>query len=277
MVKRGSSLVEIMVGLLIMSFALALVGNATIQSAQQMSKNQSVVDTATQARQTLAKMTGDINFADMCLAQYPPNGVSQFVADKTSTVIIRQPNFDGNGDPVAGSYTVVIYRLEDANASEIGPKVVKRYKGQITNGTATQAILDKVLLTNVQAAHFTFTVDELFHGNNSAQTFTLVGTPTGNDTYFTQHVYTGGIDELPAGHATISGNNVNFDQIVANGIPVDVEYQVDPSQIVNTDGGNYASHLAIRLRILPQWRQADQSVKTRSVVLDASAQLGNHS
>ncbi len=254
---------------------MVLILQSTNMAARSLNRVQTDSGVFQRARIAFEQVARDIRNADACLAQYPPTGDPAFVAGELSTLILRRPVFDGDGKAIPNTYDVVIYSFEH-DSSANGPQVLKRYTASIDSGTAGDAVFDSLLGKNLTGQSFICIASESFTANQDQSTFGLTNQAIGSTESFFEQVLIGGRNALDLGRATLSSNQVIFNQGLKGAVPIDVIYHIDPSLATTPEGTNNAKQVHFSMTVRPNWRTVSQEVRSRNLVLSSRIELLNH-
>ncbi|MBS1704893.1 MAG: hypothetical protein JST40_03395 [Armatimonadetes bacterium] len=291
--RRGITLVETAMASAVLLMMGGLIIQGTRLTAKTMSSVKSVAMVSRDANVGFQKIIDDVRKSESLMTQYPVESPI-FVADNVTSVICRQPIADIDGNPIEGSYNIVIYRMELAAD---GTRVVARYKGRMDNGACADPVFDDIVAENVVCFNLRYTVNEMLIGNASTQTFALKGTPIGssevqandgdlvapeggevegegdgeqvgrgnsrllsdlpapavaaiiaNRIPVAAEIMLGTVDALAGEDATFSGKTVAFARIPNWGVPIGVEYQVSPTEAVDSDASSPTTALVLELK-----------------------------
>lgn len=236
------------------------------------------VDTGTgifsEARQGFELLNDDIQRSSGILTQFPPTGAATHSSNGTNTIILRIPRLNAQGDAVAGSWDIVIYRLVPVTG-ETGPFHLERLRASLVGGAPTPVIREQVVARSIANMSFRYIATDTFWGNSTAREFTLRLTPDANTPEHRNTIMVGGRDRASDGNATFVGNRVRFTFPPRNGVAVDVIYNADPAVRIGVDGLNAANSVHTVMRIRTRGNNASHVVSGRTVELSSRAIVRN--
>lgn len=265
--SRGFTLIEISVAMVISTMLVIFLVNLTLQATRLANKSDSNVNVFAKERRAFSSIVQDITRADMVLVQgKSPAGVN-WGTDGTSTLVLRIPRTGGNFD-------YVIYRRE-AQAGVTGPNVLRLYQGTITGGVMSNSRLVDTVAENVRSFSLEYGAIDTFWGDWWTKSYTLRTLPLSPTTNFPITAVVGGSDRLADGYATRNGQIINITYAMKGGVTMDVSYPISPNITANSDGGNAASSVMVKLEVEPVWKDARQADRSKIIVLKSIASLRN--
>ena len=269
------TLIEIMVSCALMGMLVYITVEANVLASRSFQRISDASSSASTGRVGFDRLLEDIRNADAHLFQYPTVGTIYAKSDRTSTIILRSKRFDVNGDVINGQYDVKIYRLEAVTGGD-GPYVLKRYLASVLNPSQPpKPTLDKVVATRVKSLDIRTAATEVFYGDQSTKSFTLIGLPYGSDSLITESVLVGGVNRLLDGYASLSSKKITFIKAPNSAVPIDVTYQVKPDESFQADGSTIANFVVLKMVVQAQWKTATSVVQNRDITLSSRVMLLN--
>lgn len=278
--NRGFTTLEVMVVIGLMSLAVFVLFDVALQASRMAAKVDSRNSTLAKTREGYEMLSRDLRMADRVLAQYPPTGAATFTSRERDTIVLRIPNGDADGNVVANSWTVVIYRLNVPNGAAVTGEDydaeynLERWTATMAGGVNSAATLERVVGRGVCHLSFAYQGIDTYEGDGWRKIYGLEGTPIGNGSGITQSVMVNGVNWLGT-MANIVGTNVEFDWAPRYQTMIDINYRVDPSAPVNAEGGNAAEAVTIRVRGRARWQNREQQGKENKIELNSQVRLLN--
>jgi type II secretory pathway pseudopilin PulG len=272
--KRGVSLVETMAVVSIFAVITFLVLETSLLAGNTFNKVQTTSFVIQGARSNFEKVANDLRLADRCLAYYPTRATPLYSASTNKTLILRIPVFDVNKKPIAGTFSVFIYRLV-ADAGPNGPNVLNLYTASITPTKETTPVFAKTIATQLTSITFASAAQDQFQGDPGTNIYTLQATPSASIGGLKNQVLIGGVDRIADGNATIQGQTVILKSSLNWGVPIDVEYPCDPSVAADSDGSNATDSVRMVWNISATYLDRLDQTQSQPLVIDSRFSLLN--
>jgi hypothetical protein len=273
--ERGVSLVEVMVVTALTVLFTIILGNVSTISRNSIEKVTDVGVALDKGKGAFEKLVIDVNNSDIMLCQYPVNGSPTYTAADDDTLILRQPTFDSNNDPIVDQYKVIVYRVTTTTSSEDGPFVLKRYTASITGSTESSLTYGGVVAKNIKEAKIQTAVDQQFWGDYYTTNFYLYTGPSAGASEIPTQFLIGGVDRLADGKAVLSSNLVTTFKPLVPGVRADAIYRIRPEFKVDSTGFNGGSSAYLKFTIAPQWKSLGRQTKSRDFVFTSQPLLQN--
>lgn len=276
--KRGFTLVEMLVAVVVLAVVTITLLTFLVHSGRLAARNQNQATTTAKVRQSLERIVSDIEASDLVLKQYPPTGSPSIISDSGTGLILRQPRFDTNGQLLADTFDVVIYRLVKPAKDNV-PGSLKRYVGTITNGVASDALLDRIVLDNVIAMELGYTSCQQFAAAAGQDTFTLTENAYDPKTPCAPpaQALVNGTDLLATGEATINKDSLVLKAPLAAASTIDLTMPINPSSTSMTGGATGTTMVTISVTPLTTWKTAAMTDAGQETTIMTSAYLRNRS
>ncbi len=268
---RGITLVEGIVATALTVVITLIAIEAGLSASQSIAKVGNTAKISGDGRNAFQKILMCSRTSNGFMTRYPTTGRAAYAANRDRTLILRNPQFDSNGDPIAGRFLVDIFTLEAATGDS-APNQIRHFQATINNGTESSVLNRGVIATRVKSFTYRTVANEVFFGNRSTLTFRLVARPITADALAPEQVLVGGTNRLLDGWATRTGDRVTFKLAPENQVPIDVTYQVDPTVSAASDRINVANVLALQIVYSPRtknrsYRELGADLKLESRVM----------
>ncbi len=268
---RGMTLVEGIVATALTVVITLIAIEAGLGASQSIARVSTTSKIAGDGRNAFQKILMCARTANGLLTRYPSTGKAAFAANKDRTLILRNPVFNAQGEPIPNRFQVDIFVLETATGDQ-SPNAIRHYQAQVDNGTESATANRGIIATRVNRLTYRAVANEVFFGNRTTLTFRLVTRPVTADSLAPEQVLVGGTNRLLDGWATRSGDKVTFKLAPENQVPIDVTYQVDPTVSSSTDRVNVANVLALQIVYSPRaknrsYRELGADLKLESRVM----------
>jgi hypothetical protein len=252
-----------------------ILGNVTSISSNSFQKTSDVGYAINKTKVAFEKFVKDVNNADMMLCQYPVNGTPIYTSADDDTIILRQPMFDTNNDPIDNQFNVVVYRLVSTIVPADGPMILKKYTSTIVGGTENSLTYQGIVAKNIKAGTIQTAVDQQYWGDYSTTDFYLYTTPDVATAQIPTAFLVGGVDRLADGKAVLAGNKITTFKAMNSGVRADAVYHIDPSYKVDSTGFNGGTSLFVKFTIAPSWKSVGLVTKSRDFVFSSQPALLN--
>ncbi len=268
------TLMELLIGSGLMIMMATVLFSVALGASRIAANVDSGASVFSRGRVAFENMHADIARADSILARYPPTGTAAYASNGTTTLIARLPQADANGSSIPDAFDIVIYHLEPATG-RTGPNQLVRYRSQMTGGSPSSIIRERVLATNVESLAFNYVGVDSFVGNSLNKTFTLKATPGASSGVQANQVMVGGVDRISDGHGQYMGATLIFALAPKTGVSIDAIYNADPTAIINASGSNPASFVHVTLRVRTPVRNAANATNDRFIELSSRSPVRN--
>ncbi len=203
--QMGTTLIEVLMALVIMTLLLAMVGDVQLLSTRIYKQDSGWQESNRASNAAALYIRRDLRNAHQIVASYGSYSTS------SSTVVISVPS-STTGGVVAGSYDTIIYRRDDLNRllRSVYP----------SNVSSRAAELNRVIAKSVTSLSFTYNAHDFKIGDGTTKVFTLTGswysTPTCrvNGAFTTGLSYNANTKSATFGFAPSLGNAVEFIYVV---------------------------------------------------------------
>lgn len=244
---------------------------AGLGASQSIARVSTTSKIAGDGRNAFQKILMCARTANGLLTRYPSTGKAAFAANKDRSLILRNPVFNPQGEPIPNRFQVDIFVLETATGDQ-SPHAIRHYQASVDNGTESATADRGIIATRVNRMTYRAVANEVFFGNRTTLTFRLVTRPVTADSLAPEQVLVGGTNRLLDGWATRSGDKVTFKLAPERQVPIDVTYQVDPTVSSATDRVNVANVLALQIVYSPRaknrsYRELGADLKLESRVM----------
>jgi|GEM_PF-4173723 len=284
--QKGMTMVEVVSGMVVAVMVFGTLA-ATLSAAGRMGEQVSSETTQlNRARVGLEVLSEDIRSSIGVMPQYPTDDPI-FKTDHGTTLILKMNRFAADGSVIPGEYDVVIYQWNDEIGAPTGTldgdsgEIVGTGKSKLAGGGAgsggggeaassgssgVQAtaplrrfvarvddegegipMIDRVVMAGVLEFGLNYTASETFFGNGYQTVFGLRTLPLDSTDGLAKEILIGSKDWNDGEYGWFDGANAKFKHPPRWGIPIEVNYGVDPT-VTADHGVNAATMVDVKVR-----------------------------
>lgn len=284
--QKGMTMVEVVSGMVVAAMVFGTLA-ATLSAAGRMGEQVSAETTQlNRSRVGLEVLSEDIRTSAGVLPQYPSVDPI-FKTDRSTTLILKMNRFADDGSVIPTEYDVVIYQWNDelgapagtldgdsgeiigsggsklagvgvgssgaSEAAESAPSGVqataplRRFVARVDSEGEGIPAIDRVVLAGVLEFGLNYTASETFFGNDYQTVFGLRTLPLDSTDGLAKEILIGSKDWNDGEYGWFDGANAQFKHPPRWGIPIEVNYGVDPT-VVTDNGVNAATMVDVKVR-----------------------------